>query len=263
MQIAPTRGPLGVAPRFVALGALVAACGCNAITGVGDLHVTGNGGGDHGASGGSSATGLGGAAGTGGAGQGAGAVGSSASTGVGASGPGVTSSSASAASSTAASSTAASSTGTSMSNDPAQLCVDIINQYRATRGLTAYARWSADEMCVDGEAATDGMMMSPHYAFMHGQTCSAYAQNECPNYASDPTAPNDGIAACLQLMWNEKNQPGCAGCDSCDFPYQNCTNCQFDGPTTVCGHYLNMKSSVLSTVACGFWSGGWYAQDFK
>jgi hypothetical protein len=31
----------------------------------------------------------------------------------------------------------------------------------------------------------------------------------------------------------------------------------------VCGHYLNMKSTVLTQVACGFSTVGWYAQDFK
>jgi hypothetical protein len=133
--------------------------------------------------------------------------------------------------------------------------------FRATRGLPPYARLQSEEGCVSQEATTDGTMMSAHYAFIHGQMCNSSAQNECPNWAKNPLDPNNGIAACLAFMWAEKNQPGCAGCDTCDFPYQNCTNCTAEG-TTVCGHYLDMKSSVLTKVACGFWSGGWYTQDF-
>ena len=64
-----------------------------------------------------------------------------------------------------------------LSNDPAQFCVDTINGYRATRGLPPMTRWSANESCVASEAQTDGMMMSAHYAFIHGMNCGANAQN--------------------------------------------------------------------------------------
>lgn len=109
----------------------------------------------------------------------------------------------------------------------------------------------------------DGTKMSAHWDFINdNQPCGSDAEDECPNWAMNPLDPNEGIVACLNMMWAEKNQPGCAGCATCDFPYDNCTDCTPDG-TTVCGHYLNMKSAVLTTVACGFWSGGWYTQDFK
>ena len=67
----------------------------------------------------------------------------------------------------------------------------------------------------------------------------------------------------VEVHTRKNGQAICSGCATCDFPYQGCTNCQFSGSTGECGHYLNMKSSVLSTVACGFSTVGWYAQDFK
>jgi len=152
--------------------------------------------------------------------------------------------------------TATTSSGSSM--DPTQLCVDTINGYRATRGLPPYARWTSDEACVSQEAQTDGTMMSAHYSFMHSHMCGGSAEDECPNYAPNPLG-SPGIKQCLAQMWAEKDKPACSGCDTCDFPYQGCTNCTFSD----CGHFLNMKSSMLSAVACGYWSGGWYAQDFQ
>ncbi len=245
---------------------LVAFAGaCNSLTGVGDLHVSGAGG-ESAAGGGTTRPGAGGG-GVGGAGIGGAGVGpgSSASAGNGTPSSSVTGTATTTSAgpaTTTGPSTVASSTGTSMSNDPAQFCVDTINSYRATLGKPAMTRWSSNEACVASEATTDEAQMSAHYAFIHGTTCTANAQNECPGYSTNPLDPNDGIATCLQLMWDEKNQAGCSGCDTCDFPYQNCTNCTFDSTSVVCGHYLNMKSTVLTKVACGF-ATTWYAQDYK
>jgi hypothetical protein len=156
------------------------------------------------------------------------------------------------------STSAAGSTGAGGATDPAAICVDTINQLRATRGLMPYQRWTPNEACVSDEAKTDASMMSPHYSFGHFHMCGGYAQDECPNWSPNPLDSN-GIAQCLNAMWGEQNKAACSGCDSCDFPYQNCESCDF----TSCGHFLNMKSSVLSMVACGFADAGWYAQDFQ
>ncbi len=117
-------------------------------------------------------------------------------------------------------------------------------------------------MCVDQEASIDSMAGVAHTAFNGGNTCNASGQNECPMWGSDIA---NQLPMCLTQMWGEKDLPQCAGCDSCDFPYTNCTNCTFEGTngTDGCGHYLNMKSSAFSTVACGFSADGWYAQDFN
>ncbi len=124
-------------------------------------------------------------------------------------------------------------------NDPEQQCVDIINAYRASIGLPAYARWTAKETCVDAEALADSKTGQPHSAF--GQ-CSEFAQNECPGW---PGTPATMIGSCLQAMWNEG--PG--------------------SNFATHGHYINMTSRSYTKVACGFavLPNGtvWAAQDFQ
>ncbi len=138
-----------------------------------------------------------------------------------------------------------------------QTCIDKINQLRATKNLTAYSRWTDAEACVDQQATQDESNNDPHGTF--GQ-CSESAQNEC--IGGGP----GGIEGCLDMMWAEKDQPGCAGCDACADAYNpNCPNCDFYGSQTgdVCGHYVNMSAKYLTKAACGFSSvGGWAAIDF-
>ncbi len=120
------------------------------------------------------------------------------------------------------------------SGDATQTCVDTINQYRATLGLPAYARWTSGESCVDGQAQADSQSGTAHSAF--GQ-CGEFAQNECPGW---PGPPASMIGSCLQMMWAE-------------------------GPGG--GHYDNMSSTQYTQVACGFYVTGdgsvWATQDFK
>ena len=120
-----------------------------------------------------------------------------------------------------------------------QLCVDTINQYRASLGLPAYARWNAEESCADGQAQSDSQSGTAHGAF--GQ-CGESAQNECPGW---PGPPSTMIPQCLAMMWAEG--PGT------DF--------------TKHGHYINMSSTQYTKVACGFTtlSDGsvWAVQDFQ
>src|SRR5258708_5519502 len=78
-----------------------------------------------------------------------------------------------------------------------QLCVDTINNYRATLGLPAYARCNAKGSCADGQAQSDSQSGVAHGAF--GQ-CPEFAQNECPGW---PGPPSSMIPSCLQMMWNE------------------------------------------------------------
>jgi len=113
---------------------------------------------------------------------------------------------------------------TAPSGDVAQLCVDRINQYRASIGRPPYARWTAAETCSDDEAASDSVTGQPHGAF--GQ-CGEWAQNECPGW---PGPAETMILSCLQVMWNEG--PGS------DFSQH--------------GHYINMSSQSYTRVACGF-----------
>lgn len=120
-----------------------------------------------------------------------------------------------------------------------QVCVDTINMYRATLGLPPYVRWTSEEMCASGQAASDSMTMKAHGAF---GMCSESAQNECPGW---PGPPETMIKNCLAQMWAEG--PGT------DFSTH--------------GHWINMSSKTYTKVACGFHqtqTGSWWSvQDFK
>lgn len=140
-------------------------------------------------------------------------------------------------------------------------CVAKINALRATKGRAPYARWKSAEVCVDGEVTADEKSGQAHGSFIGGNTCGANGQNECLGQGVG------GIEGCLDQMWAEKDQPGCAGCDACADGYNpNCLNCDFYGSQTgnVCGHYVNMSAKYFSQVACGFnVGGGWDAQNFQ
>jgi hypothetical protein len=115
----------------------------------------------------------------------------------------------------------------------ASACVDDINQFRATKGLPALARWNDAEGCVDSEATTDSMTQQAHSAFPR---CQEFAQNECPGWMG---VAGSVIMPCLQAMWAE-------------------------GPGG--GHYDNMTNPKYTQVACGFKSDGnstWAVQSFR
>ena len=116
-----------------------------------------------------------------------------------------------------------------------QICVDKINEYRATLGLPPYQRWTDQESCSSGEAKSDSMSGSAHGAF---GSCTELAQNECPGWEGPPDTM---IPKCLALMWGE-------------------------GPGG--GHYENMKGARGYTkAACGFFvkpdGSVWSVQNFK
>lgn len=118
-----------------------------------------------------------------------------------------------------------------------EICVAEINKWRATENLPPLQRWSSAETCSDGEAKSDAETGTAHGAFGR---CTENAQNECPGW---PGKPEQMIAGCLKMMWEEKFGSGEKG------------------------HYLNMKSTSFSKVACGFHvtSGGkvWAVQNFR
>jgi hypothetical protein len=120
-----------------------------------------------------------------------------------------------------------------------QLCVDTINQYRATLGLAPYERWTGAETCADSQSQSDSMTGLAHGAF--GQ-CGELAQNECPGW---PPPADKMITGCLDAMWKEG--PG-------DFNAGH-------------GHYINMSSNRYTLVACGFYTTAkgeiWSVQDFN
>jgi hypothetical protein len=115
-----------------------------------------------------------------------------------------------------------------------QLCVDSINEYRASVGRPPLERWTEEESCSDAEALADGKSNTPHGAF---GMCGEMAQNECPGW---PGPAEDLIVECLAMMWDE-------------------------GPGG--GHYDNMENPDYTKVACGFatMSDGsiWAVQNFR
>lgn len=143
-----------------------------------------------------------------------------------------------------------------------QACIDKINALRATKSLPPLARWREAEPCVDQQATADEMNNAPHGAWQSGMfDCNGQGQNECLG------AGVAGIEGCLDSMWGEKDQPGCAGCDACAKAYDpNCPECDFHGSSTgdVCGHYVNMRAEYFTKAACGFSAlGGWDAINFQ
>ncbi|WP_437286575.1 CAP domain-containing protein [Sorangium sp. So ce406] len=129
--------------------------------------------------------------------------------------------------------------GSDGATSAAQLCVDTINQHRATLGLPPLGRWTEAESCSDEECESDGNTGTAHGAF---GACKERAQNECPGW---PGPPQSMIASCLQVMWDEG--PGE------DFEKH--------------GHYINMSNPEFTEVACGFHTfpdgSVWAVQNFR
>ncbi|HET6582202.1 MAG TPA: hypothetical protein VFG69_02120 [Nannocystaceae bacterium] len=122
--------------------------------------------------------------------------------------------------------------------DPAQDCVDRINQFRwECQCLPPLARWTDAEMCSDDQSGSDQMSGAPHGNF---GMCGESAQNTCPDWPSE----TDVVVGCLQAMWDEG--PG--------------------EPFEAHGHYINMSNLAYSKVACGFSASGqgvWANQNFS
>jgi hypothetical protein len=158
-------------------------------------------------------------------------------------------------------------------------CINEINKLRTQNGHAAYNLWTSGsiDQCVDEQATYDQAHNSAHSAWMNNvyPTCNGYGQDECLGYGISPSQ----VVACLDAMWNERNQPNCQGCDACNstqltqqvMACQNTSTCDFYGTNQPkygeCGHYVNMSANYFSYAACGFstagGSGQWAVQNFK
>jgi hypothetical protein len=120
--------------------------------------------------------------------------------------------------------------------DARRICVETINNYRASVGLPPLQEWKSAESCVDGQAKKDGDAQEPHTAVLQ---CGESAQNEC----LDQSDPSQAIVACLGRQWAEG--PG-------------------SGESHV--HYTNLTANYTK-VACGFYRDAngnlWSTQDFR
>jgi hypothetical protein len=126
--------------------------------------------------------------------------------------------------------------------DPAQDCVNRINQFRwECQCLPPLGRWTEAEACTSMHGEYDSTR-SPHDGFRdHICEPMASAENECPGWSSI----TDTVENCLQAMWDEG--PG--------------------EPFLEHGHYINMSSTRYTEVSCGFYttpSGRvWAVQNFR
>jgi len=112
-----------------------------------------------------------------------------------------------------------------------RLCVDLINQKRATLGLPALARWRDGEALAASDAADDGRTRIRHGAYRRRIAAGVRetsAQNECLN---TDTRAGEMIRTCIDDMWAEGPE-------------------RPDGKEH--GHYVNMTSPRYAKVACGF-----------
>lgn len=213
-------------------------------------------------SGSSGSGGRGGGGGSGSAGKGSSTGGSSAA---GEGGAGTSAGGTSAGTSSAGTSSAGTSSGGSGScvenldctltalpstGDPAQDCVNRINQFRAECAcMPPLERWTEGEACADDMAEYDSERDEAHAGF-RDDICEqrGSAQNECPGWGSETQV----VSGCLQLMWDEGPPPT-----------QPCEGQCFQDH----GHFINMTNESFNKVACGFFttSGGdvWAVQNFS
>jgi hypothetical protein len=132
--------------------------------------------------------------------------------------------------------------------DPAQDCVNRINQFRAECAcLPPLERWTEGESCADEMAEYDSEEDSAHAGFQDDICEGGSAQNECPGWRSEEQV----VDGCLQAMWDEGPPPTSTCTGDCFQEY---------------GHFLNMTDPDFNKVACGFFTtaGGevWAVQNF-
>lgn len=140
-----------------------------------------------------------------------------------------------------------------------QVCVDYINQYRATLGLAPLRRATPEqEMCSDRGAEQDGVAQIPHSSA--GSCPGMGAQNTCPGWQVGGWSGNatlaDALKGCLDSMWAEGEPP---------VPISECMR-DYQGCFMLYGHYINMSSPTSTVVSCGLYEvspGEWWMnQDF-
>lgn len=134
-------------------------------------------------------------------------------------------------------------------------CLDIINDYRATEGLSPLAMAASEKIaCTDKQAADD---LKDNAAHGHFGACGEGAQNSGPNVRIVEGRSYDYYAQMyLKMMWEDEKALVTSGE----------ADPKKDSDYPKIGHYLNMKGSY-KTVACGFAESsdgkkGWLNIDF-
>lgn len=136
-----------------------------------------------------------------------------------------------------------------------EICLDIVNEYRATENLGPLSMASEEKQkCVEKQAADD---LASNSAHGHFGNCGEGAQNSGPNVRIVAGKTYDYYAQMyLKMMWEDEKALVTSGK----------ADPNKDSDYSKIGHYLNMKGNY-KTVACGFAESsdgkmGWLNIDF-
>ena len=135
-------------------------------------------------------------------------------------------------------------------------CLAKINEYRATEDLKPLTLAAQEKQtCADKQSADD---LKSNKAHGHFGDCGEFAQNSGPNFSGNWQKNATAVAEYyLKMMWEEEKALVTSGerdpNKSEDYPY--------------IGHYLNMKNTSYTKVACGITLSedgktGWFNVDF-
>ncbi len=135
-------------------------------------------------------------------------------------------------------------------------CLAKINEYRATENLKPLTLAAQEKQtCADKQSADD---LKSSKAHGHFGDCGEFAQNSGPNFSGNWQKNATAVAEYyLKMMWEDEKALVTSGerdpNKSEDYPY--------------IGHYLNMKNTSYTKVACGITLSsdgktGWFNVDF-
>lgn len=135
-------------------------------------------------------------------------------------------------------------------------CLAKINEYRATENLKPLTLAAQEKQtCADKQSADD---LKSNKAHGHFGDCGEFAQNSGPNFSGNWQKNATAVAEYyLKMMWEDEKALVTSGerdpNKSEDYPY--------------IGHYLNMKNTSYTKVACGITLSedgktGWFNVDF-
>lgn len=129
-------------------------------------------------------------------------------------------------------------------------CLAKINEYRATENLKPLTLASEEKQtCADKQSADD---LASNAAHGHFGDCGEFAQNSGPNFNGSFQKNASAVAEYyLKMMWEEEKAKAEQGVTE----------------YAQIGHYLNMKSTSYTKVACGIalsadGKTGWFNVDF-
>lgn len=135
-------------------------------------------------------------------------------------------------------------------------CLEVVNAKRATEDLPPLKRATAErESCVEEQAAADMKAGKGHANF---GSCNESAQNTGPNVSTKwYGAPEKIVDTYVNMMWDDEKKLVTSGerdpNKSEDYSY--------------IGHYLNMKNTRYTSLACGIAYSGdgtkaWFNMNF-